>query len=230
MTYKPAPQLTVDNLSAQMQDTANADPSNDTHNDCRTAMWYDINGEHVSRAKALFCCNAAPKAAYIAANAATGLQALSADWQRNGIVDTTTAAGTNTAGTSLPVGTSVAMTGNWMDSNTVANVHGAFQGFNSSLPEPPLMRATGMAVTLISHGGNGDLAFLPEQAKTSLSGGGRVNPGAGGGIAGANNVATETDNVWPLTHCARSRGLFGTRQSEYSSFAMPDFCFDQLPV
>ncbi len=193
ITYKPAPHLTVDNLSDQMQDTANSDQNNDTHNACRTAMWYGVDGHHLNRAKALFCCNAAPKNAYIPAK---GLSPLSADWRQNGIVDTTTAQTTATGGTSLPTATLVAMTTNWMDSHTLGAVHGTFsQGFNGTKPEPPLMRATGLAVTLISHGGNGDLAFLPQQVKTALFGGGRVTVGTG--VTAPGDAAVEIYNVWP---------------------------------
>jgi prepilin-type N-terminal cleavage/methylation domain-containing protein len=202
ITYKPAPQLTVNTMDATMEDTAENDSANDTQNACRTAMWYDPSGNHLNRAKALFCCNAAPKTAY---QTAYGIGGLSTDWTRNGVVDTATAKTTPASGNSLPATTYVAQTSNWMDqaTNSYATSHGAFFGFNSSEPEPPLLRATGLAVTLISHGGNGDLSFLPEQAKTALFGGGTVTVGTG---VTSSDAAVENYNVWPPHLFA---GVFG---------------------
>jgi hypothetical protein len=57
--YKPAPGLTVDTQSAAMKDTAGT-VALDIHNACRSALWYDADGTHLNRAKALFCCNAPP--------------------------------------------------------------------------------------------------------------------------------------------------------------------------
>jgi hypothetical protein len=57
--YKPAPGLTVDTQSAAMKDIAGA-VALDVHNACRSALWYDAGGNHLNRAKALFCCNAPP--------------------------------------------------------------------------------------------------------------------------------------------------------------------------
>jgi type II secretory pathway pseudopilin PulG len=57
--YKPAPGLTVDTQSAAMKDTAGT-VALDIHNACRSALWYDADGNHLNRAKALFCCNAPP--------------------------------------------------------------------------------------------------------------------------------------------------------------------------
>src|SRR5258708_2806548 len=57
--YQPAPGLTVDTQSAAMKDTAGTG-SLDVHNACRSALWYDADGNHLNRAKALFCCNAPP--------------------------------------------------------------------------------------------------------------------------------------------------------------------------
>ena len=57
--YKPAPGLTVDTQSAAMKDTAGT-VALDVHNACRSALWYDADGNHLNRAKALFCCNAPP--------------------------------------------------------------------------------------------------------------------------------------------------------------------------
>jgi hypothetical protein len=57
--YQPAPSLTVDTISASMKDTAGTNAL-DVHNACRSALWYDADGNHLNRAKALFCCNAPP--------------------------------------------------------------------------------------------------------------------------------------------------------------------------
>jgi hypothetical protein len=57
--YQPAPGLTVDTQSAAIKDTAGA-VALDVHNACRSALWYDADGNHLNRAKALFCCNAPP--------------------------------------------------------------------------------------------------------------------------------------------------------------------------
>ena len=42
-----------------MKDTAGT-IALDIHNACRSALWYDADGNHLNRAKALFCCNAPP--------------------------------------------------------------------------------------------------------------------------------------------------------------------------
>lgn len=55
--YKPAPGLTVDTQSAALKDTTGTNAL-DVHNACRSALWYDADGNHLNRAKALFCCNA----------------------------------------------------------------------------------------------------------------------------------------------------------------------------
>jgi len=57
--YKPASGLTVDTQSAALKDTAGT-VALDVHNACRSALWYDADGNHLNRAKALFCCNAPP--------------------------------------------------------------------------------------------------------------------------------------------------------------------------
>jgi type II secretory pathway pseudopilin PulG len=58
--YRPAPGLTVDTQSAALKDTA-ATNALDVHNACRSVLWYDADGNHLNRAKALFCCNAPPR-------------------------------------------------------------------------------------------------------------------------------------------------------------------------
>lgn len=55
--YKPAPGLTVDTQSTALKDKAGTNAL-DVHNACRSALWYDADGDHLNRAKALFCCNA----------------------------------------------------------------------------------------------------------------------------------------------------------------------------
>ena len=57
--YRPAPGLTVDTQAAALKDTAGTNEL-DIHNACRSALWYDADGNHLNRAKALFCCNAPP--------------------------------------------------------------------------------------------------------------------------------------------------------------------------
>jgi len=59
IAYQPAPGLTVDTQSAAMKDTVGTNEL-DVHNACRSALWYDADGNHLNRAKALFCCNAPP--------------------------------------------------------------------------------------------------------------------------------------------------------------------------
>jgi hypothetical protein len=55
--YQPAPGLTVDTQSASLSNTADTNAL-DVHNACRSALWYDADGNHLNRAKTLFCCNA----------------------------------------------------------------------------------------------------------------------------------------------------------------------------
>ena len=173
-TYKPAPHLTVDNSSTEMMQATNQ-TANDVHDACRSATWFNEKGEHVNRAKALFCCNAEPKPEYL-----TQLGADNADpndtsgW--NASVSTPTAnLGTLTtvqdAGwigqDSKGDNVAVAHSNRWVeDSNS-----GRTGDFNDAMTEnnnrgqSALNRATGIAVSLISHGANGKFAFKKGRPK-----------------------------------------------------------------
>jgi len=219
ITYRPAPNLTLDNNSntptgQAQQDIpiggVGADPggvtgpnSPDIANACRNTMWYDSQGNHVNRAKALFCCNAQPKTAYLA-NVGQPT-ALDPNWRKTGVVDTTTA-GTvaPSAAASLPDTTPTFLTANWADNGSNTAVNGAF---NTPIymggAQAPLLRATGPAVSLISHGGDGLFAFLPEQPKTSLMGGRMTQSG---GVTGVGYADAEAKNAWPAQMFAAVMG------------------------
>ena len=214
LTYKPAPNLTVDMTNPSMQNLptlVNGDPNpsyvadnlQDVHNACRTSMWYDDAGNHVNRAKALFCCDAQPTQAYLKEN--YGAASMPRNWRQNGVIDTYTAQGIpGNTNTMLPPATPVLATSNWSDSISNANAdqfYGTFshpdngldQGNHNSTTTAPLLRATGLAVTLISHGGDGNFAFLPEQQKTNRLGG-MVEPN---GMPSDGQMGERENAGWP---------------------------------
>src|SRR5262249_28164759 len=163
--------LTLDNNSntatgQEQQDTANSGAV-DVHNACRNAMWYDSKGNHVNRAKALFCCDSQPKVAYLSDPSVAQPAALDPNWRKAGVVDTgTPGGGAAAAPASLPDTTPAAATAAWADEGSSTAVNGKFNYplyMDGQHPQAPLLRATGPAVSLISHGGDGSLAFLPEQ-------------------------------------------------------------------
>jgi type II secretory pathway pseudopilin PulG len=126
--YQPAPGLTVDTQSAAMKDTAGTNAL-DVHNACRSALWYDADGNHLNRAKALFCCNAPPPIE----NRASTDQVIDAA----SVAAIEPASGTN---------------------NPASAKDPAFNGSFSiprymDGPASPLLRASVPAVTLISEGG-----------------------------------------------------------------------------
>jgi len=133
--YQPAPGLTVDTQSAAMKDTAGTTDL-DVHNACRSALWYDADGNHLNRAKALFCCNAPPPNS----NRAGTDQVVDAA-SLNAIEPA--AGGSNPASTKDP-----AMNGSF-------SIPRYMDG-----PESPLLQASVPAVTLTSQGGSGEHAIV----------------------------------------------------------------------
>lgn len=198
-TYKPAPQLTVDNYSDEMMDIANVMPAeNDVNNACRGPLWFDEDNNHIDRGKALFCCNAAPKPAYLTGKGQPA--ALSTNWRDQAIM----AAGVATVGGAAytnasrpPTNVAVESTNAWMDAHDNNDRNGSFEEPRTGTdnPDAPLIRATGHAVTLISHGGNGFLSFLRGQA-ANVRQQGAVNA-ASGVTQAAFMSADEALNVWP---------------------------------
>lgn len=192
ITYKPSPVLTVDNEAPPAQDTASAD-SLDVHNACRNAGWYDSEGHHLNRAKALFCCNAQPS------GGAPGNEAPPENddsWRNWGVVDAATAAAIEpAAGGSLPDDTPAQISNSWADSGKDPAFNGSFSiPHYMDGPATPLLRATGLAVVLISHGSAGNLAFLPDQDKRSREGG---TVSLDKGVAGSSIPDSQKKNVWP---------------------------------
>jgi prepilin-type N-terminal cleavage/methylation domain-containing protein len=181
ITYKPAPALTVDTQSAAMQDMAGTEPL-DVHNACRSAQWYDADGKHVNRAKALFCCNEPPTKDYL--SGAGQPVALDDAWRKWGVMDAATAASIEpAAGGSLPDTAAVQMTNNWSDREQDPAFNGSFSiPHYMDGPAAPLMRATGLAVVLISHGNDG--VFLPEQERSPEK-------------IGAALPSSQKNGVWP---------------------------------
>ena len=207
ITYKPAPQLTVNTYDTAMQ----TDPAGaDIHNACRNQVWYDAGRNHLNRQKALFCCNSHPKTAYLTGRANTSTANVAynkgtiPDWKRNAVVMSGTL-----ANNTLPVNSNVASTSAWIDdyratdsSNSALYTAGSFDNVYDDAADAPLMRASGHAVTLISHGGNGFFAFMKNTASNT-----RLNATMNGTSApttAANVSIDESRNVWPATAFAGS--------------------------
>lgn len=208
ITYKPAPQLTVNTYDTAMQ----TDPAGaDIHNACRNQVWYDAGRNHLNRQKALFCCNSHPKTAYLNSHANTSTANVGyskntppPEWKRNAVVMTGTL-----AGTTLPLTSNVASTSAWIDdyratdsSNSDLYTAGSFDKIYDDAADAPLMRASGHAVTLISHGGNGFFAFMKNTASNT-----RLNATMNGTAAPSTTATVsvdETRNVWPATAFAGS--------------------------
>ena len=190
ITYKPAPHLTVNYLSDEMQNRDPATTSLDVHDACRSASWFttgdDSSGmtthSHLDRAKALFCCNRAPNTNYLSNFAAGGT--LPAGWKNQSVV----AAGV--VNNNSLTGKAVQITHAWMDDidNAALEINGDFDvpdhgDTADASPDTPLQRAMGQAVTLISHGGNGYLSFLRgadnnTRLQGNIDGAGNVSPAA----------------------------------------------------
>ncbi len=207
LTYKPAPQLTVNFLSNEMQNPDTATTSLDIHDACRSPTWFtkmDTAGglinTHVDRTKALFCCNRAPNANYAAAFGAGA--AMPAGWREQPVVAAglVNAAGAGAA-TVAPANIAVMSSNAWMDepTNAALEINGDFNvvdhGGDSNLtPDAPLMRAMGHAVTLVSHGGNGVFSFLRGNAANTRL---QATVNAGGVVQAAAAGNDEILNAWP---------------------------------
>ena len=196
-TYKPAPQLTINNYTDEMMDIADVMPNeNDVNNACRSPLWFEESGEHIDRGKALFCCNAAPKPAYLGDVGQP--TALSSNWRDQAIMAAGVASATAfTTASRPPTNVPVQSTNAWMDAPDNNDRNGSFEEprTGSDNPDAPLIRATGHAVTLISHGGNGFLSFLRGQGG-NVRQQGTVNAGSGV-VQAAVMSPDETLNVWP---------------------------------
>jgi hypothetical protein len=199
ITYKPAPNLTVDTSADTMQDKAGTDtPAQDIHNACRSPMWFDTKGNHVNRAKALFCCSAQPRTAYLTAVGAT--TTMPAKWRNMAVTDTQTASGMGTQAANAEFATDkpVMATGAWADDvSKIPDNYGTFliPHYQDDRAAAPLARAVTPAVVLISHGANGSLAFKQETGTASARMGGTITQNT---ASTASTVAlTEQGNVWP---------------------------------
>jgi prepilin-type N-terminal cleavage/methylation domain-containing protein len=166
-TYKPAPHLTLDNTSTTMM-TATNNSITGVHDACRTVSWFNNEGRHVNRAKALFCCNAEPKTTYLTA---ISVSTNTAGWNN------TVSAPTSNLGTltDVPSGDSlgaavVGFSNRWIEKNAdgrVGDFSDAMTETNNISGQSSLIRATGIAVSLISHGSNGKFSFLRGQPKST---------------------------------------------------------------
>jgi prepilin-type N-terminal cleavage/methylation domain-containing protein len=131
ITYKPASRLTIDTLAPAM--TA-AVSSADVPAACRTANWYDADGNHLNRAKALFCCNAEPQEN----ETVPALLAGAGDMDAEAAAAIEPAAGGDMPEKPAPV-----------PKGSFSNAH------YMSGPASPLLKSTDMAVTLTG-GSSGD--------------------------------------------------------------------------
>lgn len=200
ITYKPAPQLTVNTYASQMQNddsvTDSLLQSPEIHNACRNQMWYNEGRNHMNRQKALFCCNSHPKPTYLTS---TGAQPLSGTWRDNAI---TVAGIDNDDDTSND---NVVSTNAWIDDYAAtdgsadANLYAAgnFNQVYDDAADAPLIRASGHAVTLISHGGNGAFSFLRKTDSTTRRDA-TMNVGAAPDMdIQQADTQDERKNVWP---------------------------------
>ncbi|MBI2234875.1 MAG: hypothetical protein HYU57_07850 [Micavibrio aeruginosavorus] len=204
ITYKPAPHLTVDTYDSAMQ--SDAAVGDDIHNACRNQVWYDSGRHHLNRQKALFCCNSHPKTGYLAgqpnsssANVAAG------NWKRNAVVIAGTMGGSNAVANTA----NIASTNSWIDTYNAKDPSGAFYTAGPFIEiydvaaDAPLLRASGHAVTLISHGGNGYFSFMKNiAADTRLD---ATMNGAAAPTTSAPVASDETRNVWPANVFAGSK-------------------------
>lgn len=169
-TYKPSPHLTVDYTSPEMLDNS-GQTLLDVHDTCRSAAWYNSSGAHVNRAKAMFCCNAMPKISYLSnsTNQTSGNTDTN-DWNQVTAISSQEVGNIASASNirDIPVNI-VADTNNWIEGQENSN-YGDFDSphnVRDGKKDFSLSRANGIAFSLISHGPNGKLAFLPRQSKNS---------------------------------------------------------------
>lgn len=222
ITYKPAPHLTVQTAAPEMQTGANGI---DIHNACRTKLWFDGAGsQHIDRQKALFCCNSAPKETYLggaipAAYAAQIDASAAGDVaaRLNAIVPAA-GGGSDVVGNNDPVVSS----NRWIDDYDARTtpaagapdyyLAGSFSQVFRTDADASLLRASGHAVTLVSHGGNGVFSLLRKQdARLDAT------RGAGGAlVTGAGSGADERHNVWPPETFAAS--LFHPKASANGAY------------
>lgn len=204
ITYKPAPQLTVNTYTREMLVSGNQE----IHNACRNQTWYSTTRQHLNRQKALFCCNAPPKTDYLAS---VGGNALSGTWRRNAI----SIAGVDTDNNDDITQDDVVSSNQWIDDYAATDTGGTlytagtfevpYDGQGGGAADFPLLRASGHAVTLISHGGNGSFAFLRRQdANTRMDA--TMNAGTAPTESYAGLSADERKNVWPPQSYAASIG------------------------
>lgn len=219
ITYKPAPHLTVQTGAPEMQTGANGQ---DIHNACRTKVWFDDAGlQHTDRQKALFCCNSAPKQTYLGS-------AIPSDYDSNispadaedlaarlnAIVP---AAGVESD--AIAANAPVVSTNRWIDDYSARTspaaggdyfLAGSFSQPFDTDADAPLLRASGHAVTLISHGGNGIFSNLRKQTARLDS-----DTDAAGEPESPDAASDERHNIWPpetfaasLFHPKASNGAY----------------------
>jgi prepilin-type N-terminal cleavage/methylation domain-containing protein len=202
-TYRPAPNLTVNMFAEAMRDTADVGTSS-VHSACLNEVWYeskDASGApiHVDRAKALFCCNASPNTNFLAE---TGTS-LPANWRESavfasGAIVPGTTINENTLGADITA--PVVISNRWAeDSSTAAARMGQFN--YNPLTSPMTRKASqgrtsGVGVTLISHGGDGFLAFITGRGAQNRSMADVVASGTAN-LRVANIAQDEVLNVWP---------------------------------
>lgn len=241
ITYKPAPHLTVNTYSLTMQNDIGArnpaDPTTlvnfstypDIHNACRQQTWFNSQGLHINRQKALFCCNSEPKQRYLTPaepDPAAQDMMMTNTWRQNAI---------QVAGTQ---DNNVVSTLKWLDdyratfmpgggaSNNERALAGQFGKIYDSLADPPSLRASSQAVTLISHGGRGTFSYL-----RNIDGATRLNAMMDPDHVNApkTDIAAAPDeikNVWPPQLFA---GIIGSpKSSAYDPSGLRDDASDDI--
>ena len=168
-TYKPSPHLTVDFTSSEMLDNSERTLL-DVHDACRSTMWYNENSTHVNRAKAMFCCNAMPKPAYMSSGTNMIIEGSTNFWNQVTAISSQEVGNLSSVSDvrDLPVNV-IADTNNWIEGQENPR-YGDFDNPHSvrdGKKDYSLSKANGIAFSLISHGPNGKLSFMPRQSKNT---------------------------------------------------------------
>lgn len=169
-TYKPSPSLTIDTDAAadKVSDIAN---SAVVHASCRTPGWYTNKGNaagtrvHANRAKALFCCNSRPPDDFLTSTLGQSTNLNNAHFDKS-------AGGENTARiTNAQADRKPAIGGgpDYFSGFGEANIQGLTNA--NGTPDAPMIRTGGVALTLVSHGANGNFAINTDGQQIPDTGG-----------------------------------------------------------
>lgn len=164
ITYRPDFYLTRDRKAA------GAAPL--VHAACRGGEWYNAEGEHASKSLALFCCGrggrAAPAGGFASATAESLFQIAQDEKVILARAGADIAAIMENDRRKIPL----AYSSGWAGEATGQPLNGSFelQQYGPMSASFPILRASGAGAILISHGKNGNFAFLKGKPKTERLG------------------------------------------------------------